>query len=127
MPRTFITRALALVTLLFAIPSVLGAVWLEDVTPMLRGASLVTGVLLLVAAWLLFNLKRAALSLLWLSLAMYVGAIFVPALLRHGNEVFSSLIPAFYWSVGIRLSLALASHWALRSVAPAVSSSPSGV
>ncbi len=126
MHRTFITRALALVALLFALPSVLGAVWLEDVTPMLRAASLVTGALLLVAAWLLFNLKRTALPLLWLSLAIYIATIFVPALLRHGNEVFMSLIPAFYLSVGIRLFLVLASHWALRSVASPATVNPSG-
>ena len=117
MHRTFTSRALALISLLFALPSLIGAAWLEDVTPMLRGASFITGALLLAAAWQLFNLKRTALSLLWLSLAIYVGTIFVPSLLRHGNEVFGSLIPAFYWSVSMRLSLALASHWALRSVA----------
>lgn len=35
--------------------------------------------------------------------------------------------PLFYWSVGIRLSLAFTSHWALRSVALPASDSPSVV
>jgi len=123
MNRQFASRALSVATVLLAGPTIAGAVLLEDLLPLLRAAAFASGALVLVAAWLLFRFNRVALLVLWLSLAIYVASIFGPALVRHGSEVFASLIPAFYWSVAARLALVLAAHWALKPVAAPVPAS----
>lgn len=113
----FVCRALAFIAVVLGVPSVLGVVFLEDVTPLLRATTFAAGTLLLVAAWLLFQFRRSAVSVLWLSLAIYAASILYPAFQRHGQEVLSALVPAFYWSMLVRVALVIGAHTVLKQSA----------
>jgi hypothetical protein len=109
-----VSRLLALIAIVQGLPSVAGAVFFEDVTPLLRTSTFAAGTLLLLAGWLLFQFKRSALPVLWLSLVIYLASIFYPTFQRHGPEVLSALLPAFYWSMLVRLALVIGAHLVLK-------------
>jgi peptidoglycan/LPS O-acetylase OafA/YrhL len=94
-----------------------GALFMEDVTLMLRLSSFLSGAFLLVGAGLLLRQWRWSVLLLWLSAMVYFLSIVLPAFARHGSGAFSVLMNAFYWSVGFRVFLAIAAHLALKHAA----------
>jgi hypothetical protein len=109
-------RAVALVALALGLIGIAGAVFLKDITPFLRSASMLVAALLVAAAWLLAHKRKTAVPLLWLSAAAYAAAIVLPALQRHGPSAFSVQMPAFYWSLGLRVLLAVLAEVAIRSL-----------
>jgi|SRR6478672_2286483 len=90
--------------------SLLGALFLDDVSLLLRSTSLVVGALLVVGAGLLFAERRESVAVLWLSALVYFLSIVWPAFNRHGSAAFSVLMDAFYWSLGIRVLLPIAAQ-----------------
>jgi hypothetical protein len=114
MQRRYVLRAIAGVVALHGVVAVGGAVVLEDTTPFLRATALLSGVLLLIAAWLLIRERKAAVAFLWLSAAVYVFSIVYPGLLRYGTGVFGVLMATFYWSVGARIAFAVSAQLAFQ-------------
>lgn len=90
--------------------SLLGALFLDDVPPLLRMSSVLVGVLLVAGAGMLAAGRGIAIALLWLSALVYFLAIVGPAFHRHGSAAFAVLMDAFYWSFGFRVFLAVAAH-----------------
>lgn len=110
---TSIRRARWVVALLaagYGLPSVFGALVLDDITLQFRLASLTIGALLVVGAILLLLEHRAGVVLLWLSAGIYALVMLLPALQRHGLAAFSVLMGTFYVSLSIRIVLAVAAH-----------------
>jgi Na+-translocating ferredoxin:NAD+ oxidoreductase RnfE subunit len=82
-----------------------------DGTPLYLQVSVVlSSSLMLVAAWLIIRENRIAALLLLLSVIVYFLSMVVPAFSRHGWQLFSQFIPAFYWSLAMRLSLTLLAY-----------------
>ncbi len=97
--------------------SVGGALFMEDVEQMLRLSSFLSGAFLLVGADMLVRQRRWSVLLIWLSAIVYFLSIVLPAFGLHGSDAFSMLMNAFYWSVGVRVFLAIAAHLALKRAA----------
>lgn len=90
--------------------SLFGALFLDDVSLLLRSTSLLGGALLIVGAGMLLADRRESIALLWLSALVYFLSIVWPAFSRHGSAAFSVLMDAFYWSLGFRVLLPIAAH-----------------
>jgi hypothetical protein len=118
MHRTHLLPIVSLIACLHGLVAMVGAVVWEDVTPLLKTTSLVSGALLVVAAWLLVQKRKSAVLLMWLSAAIYVLSIVYPGVVRQGVGVFGVLMGSFYWSVGIRVVLAVLAQLALRFHSP---------
>jgi hypothetical protein len=117
MTRKSALHVLASFALVFGLITIAGALWLDDTSSFLRATSATAGALLVLAAWQLWLKKSSAVAILWLSVAVYFASIFIPALARHGAEVFSALIPAFYWSLSVRVVLSVLAYFVVTSAA----------
>jgi hypothetical protein len=114
MQRKFVLRAIAGLAYLQGVVAVVGAVVLGNVTPFLKATASLNGGLLFIAGWLLIRERRSAVALLWLSVAVYIFSIIYPGFMRHGANVFGVLMATFYWSVVVRIALAVSAQLAFQ-------------
>ena len=112
-PRS-IRFALGFIAAAFALVSLVGLVLSPDTPLHLQVSVVLSGSLMLVAGWFLLRANQVAVFLLAAAALVYFLSIVVPAYSRHGTELFTQLIPAFYWSLTIRVSLIAFSYYALR-------------
>lgn len=93
--------------------TLLGALFLDDVSLLLRVSSILAGGLLVAGAGLLLAARGWAVAMFWISALIYFLSIVWPAFNRHGTMTFSLMMDAFYWSLGFRVFLAVAAQVAL--------------
>ena len=90
--------------------TLLGALFLDDVSLLLHVSSILAGGLLVAGAGSLLAARGWAVAMFWISALVYFLSIVWPAFNQHGTMTFSLLMAAFYWSLGVRVFLAVAAH-----------------
>jgi hypothetical protein len=90
-----------------------GILW-GDLTIPYRASAVASGLLLIGGAWLAWRGHFSGVVFLWASALLYILMQVVPAMQRHGSQALSMLMNAFYVSVAIRVSLAVAGHYLLK-------------
>ena len=109
--------ALAVIVAVFAGVSLAGLALSAETPVYLQVTGVVSGFLALAAVWLLLRANRLAVAMLLVAAAIYFFSMVIPGFSRHGTQVFSALMPAFYVSVAIRLAFAALAHYVLSRLA----------
>ena len=115
MTRLYILRAITSLVSILGVVSVVGSLTMQGVPPIQQIVTPINGVLLVLAAWLLFQQKRLAPGLLLVSAIAYFLSYAWPRVASNGPVGFTMFMPAFYYSVAMRVVLAAIAYWLVKS------------
>jgi hypothetical protein len=111
MTRKILVITLSIVAGWFGCLSIGGAILVKDINPVVRIAILVNGIILFVGVGSLLNHHKSAGGWLFLSAILYYMIAWLDKVLTYGMcSIILPFIAQFYWSLGIRVLLAVVAY-----------------